>query len=64
MRLQMLYNVRLKDRRSVIIFDEVQKYPNARQAVKYLVEDGCYDYIEAISFSHAHSTGSLQQSCS
>lgn len=46
MRLQMLYKVSLKPRASVIIFDEVQKCPNARQAIKYLVEDGKYDYIE------------------
>ncbi len=46
MRLQLAYNVRLANRRSAIIFDEVQKCPNARQAIKYLVEDGRYDYIE------------------
>lgn len=46
MRLQMIYKVTLKPRASVIIFDEVQKCPNARQAIKYLVEDGRYDYIE------------------
>lgn len=46
MRLQMMYKVTLKTRASVIIFDEVQKCPNARQAIKYLVEDGRYDYIE------------------
>jgi len=46
MRLQMLYGVELRVRKSVIIFDEVQKCPNARQAIKYLVEDGRYDYIE------------------
>lgn len=46
MRLQMLYKTSLKERESVIIFDEVQKCPNARQAIKYLVEDGRYDYIE------------------
>lgn len=46
MRLQMMYKVTLKHRASVIIFDEVQKCPNARQAIKYLVEDGRYDYIE------------------
>lgn len=46
MRLQMMYKVTLKPRASVIIFDEVQKCPNARQAIKYLVEDGRYDYIE------------------
>ena len=46
MRLQMMYKVTLKPRASVIIFDEVQKCPNARQAIKYLVEDRRYDYIE------------------
>lgn len=46
MRLQMTYHVDLKERNSVIIFDEVQKCPKARQAIKYLVEDGRYDYIE------------------
>lgn len=46
MRLQMIYRVALKPRASVIIFDEVQKCPNARQAIKYLVEDGRFDYIE------------------
>lgn len=46
MRLQMIYNVNLRKRKSVIIFDEVQHCPNARQAIKYLVKDGRYDYIE------------------
>ena len=46
LQLQALYNVVLKERKSVIIFDEVQKYPLARQAIKYLVKDGRYDYIE------------------
>lgn len=46
MRLQMKYKVTLKPRASVIIFDEVQKCPNARQAIKYLIEDGRFDYIE------------------
>ena len=46
MRLQMIYKTNLKERKSVIIFDEVQKCPNARQAIKYLVEDGRFDYIE------------------
>ena len=36
----------LPRRESVIVFDEVQKYPLARQAIKYLVKDGRYDYIE------------------
>lgn len=44
--LQTTYHVTLKERKSVIIFDEVQRCPKARQAIKYLVEDGRYDYIE------------------
>ena len=46
LQLQAMYNVVLKERKSVIIFDEVQKCPQARQAIKYLVKDGRYDYIE------------------
>ena len=46
LQLQALYNVVLKERKSVIIFDEVQQCPTARQAIKYLVKDGRYDYIE------------------
>ena len=46
LQLQTIYNVVLEKRKSVIIFDEVQKCPNARQAIKYLVQDGRYDYIE------------------
>lgn len=44
--LQMLYKVQLYERQSVIIFDEVQLAPKARQAIKHLVADGRYDYIE------------------
>ena len=36
----------LKSNNSVIIFDEVQKFPRAREAIKYLVKDGRYHYIE------------------
>lgn len=46
LQLQAIYNVMLKERKSVIIFDEVQNCPLARQAIKYLVQDGRYDYIE------------------
>ncbi len=46
LQLQTIYKVALIKRKSVIIFDEVQKCPNARQAIKYLVQDGRYDYIE------------------
>lgn len=46
LQLQSIYNVALIERKSVIIFDEVQNCPKARQAIKYLVKDGRYDYIE------------------
>lgn len=40
------YHTKLTPRKSVIIFDEVQKFPRAREAIKHLVADGRYDYIE------------------
>ena len=40
------YNIKLYDRESIIIFDEVQLFPRARAAIKYLVADGRYDYME------------------
>lgn len=46
LQLQLEYKVDLKERKSVIIFDEVQLAPKARQAIKHLVKDGRYDYIE------------------
>jgi hypothetical protein len=46
MALQTFSHKRLYERQSVIIFDEVQLMPSARQAIKYLVKDGRYDYIE------------------
>lgn len=46
LQLQSFYNVILKNRKSLIIFDEVQNCPLARQAIKSLVKDGRYDYIE------------------
>ncbi len=46
MRLQLFYGVNLERKKSLIIFDEVQFSPLARQAIKKLVEDGRYDYIE------------------
>lgn len=46
MQLQLLFNTKLVERKSLIIFDEVQFCPKARQAIKLLVEDGKYDYIE------------------
>ena len=44
--LSLEYNTRLYPRESLIIFDEIQKFPKAREAIKYLVADGRYDYLE------------------
>ena len=44
--LSLEYNKRLYKRESLIIFDEIQKFPKAREAIKYLVADGRYDFIE------------------
>lgn len=44
--LSMFTGVRLKPRHTLIIFDEVQRFPTARAAIKYLVKDGRFDYIE------------------
>ena len=44
--LQFIYGVQLYERESVIIFDEIQKCPQVRQAIKYLVKDYRFDYIE------------------
>lgn len=55
MRLSLYTGVRLYPRESLIIFDEVQMYPKARAAIKYLVNDGRYDYIETgslVSINH------------
>ena len=46
LRLQLAYGVQLVERKSLIVFDEVQFQPLARQAIKSFVEDHRYDYIE------------------
>lgn len=46
LRLQNMFGVSLFPRESAIVFDEVQNFPPARQAIKHLVKDGRYDYIE------------------
>ncbi|MCI5829188.1 MAG: AAA family ATPase [Spirochaetia bacterium] len=46
LQLQQLTGIRLYEKESVIIFDEIQLLPKARQAIKYLVADGRYKYIE------------------
>ena len=45
-KLSAFYAKTLHKRNSLIIFDEVQQFPRARQLIKYLVADGRYDYIE------------------
>lgn len=55
MRLSLFTGVQLYPRDSLIIFDEVQMYPKARAAIKYLVKDGRYDFIETgslVSINH------------
>ena len=44
--LQFIYKVKLEERKSVVIFDEIQKAPLVRQAIKYMVKDRRYDFIE------------------
>lgn len=46
MRLQLWSGITLHKHKSLIVFDEVQRYPKAREAIKWLVADGRYDYIE------------------
>ena len=46
LRLQSVMSIKLYERESVIIFDEIQLVPKVRQAIKHLVKDGRYDYIE------------------
>ena len=50
LQLQMQYKTDLIERKSLIIFDEVQRCPLARQAIKHLVKDHRYDYIETGSW--------------
>ena len=49
--LQFAYNTRLYQRESLIILDEIQLFPPARQALKTLLEDGRYDYLETGSLA-------------
>lgn len=46
-KLSAYYSTPLYRRESLLIFDEVQQFPRARQLIKYLVADGRYDYLEA-----------------
>ncbi len=54
------YGTRLFPRESLIVFDEVQKFPKARESIKYLVADGRYDFIETGSLiSIRENVGSI-----
>ncbi len=53
-KLSSMMRVKLYERRSLIIFDEVQRFPRAREAIKFLVEDGRFDYIETGSLISIH----------
>ena len=44
--LQLYFKTKLEPRKSLIVFDEVQQFPKAREMIKQLVSDGRYDYIE------------------
>ena len=56
MYLSSYYKVDLYERDTLIIFDEVQLFPRARSAIKYLVADGRYDYIETGSLISRRKT--------
>lgn len=45
-KLSLMFGKELFERKSLFIFDEVQRFPRAREIIKFLVEDGRYDYIE------------------
>ena len=55
-KLSSLMRVKLHERKSLIIFDEVQRFSRARESIKFLVEDGRYDYIETGSLISIHES--------
>ena len=59
LQLQLQYHISLVERHSLIIFDEVQLCPKARSAIKALVKDGRYDYIETGSLISRAKSGRL-----
>ena len=67
--MQQLSGTRLFEKESVIIFDEVQLLPKARQAIKYLVADGRYKLFTSdvglfvtLAFRDKNYTESIRQS--
>ena len=62
MQLELCTGVKLETGKSLIVFDEVQRFPRAREAIKYLVADGRYHYLETgslISLKKTSSTSSF-----
>ena len=57
LRLQTETGIDLFKRKSVIIFDEIQLYPKARQAIKHLVADGRYDYSSSGAVAEKKTAG-------
>lgn len=55
-KLSAFYSTRLYKRESLIVFDEIQQFPRARQLIKYLVADGRYDYLETGSLIRLKKT--------
>ena len=53
-KLSVFFGTQLYNRESLIVFDEVQQFPRARQLIKYLVADGRYDYLETGSLIVLH----------
>ena len=54
MLIQTEYQIELFRRQSLVIFDEIQRFPKAREAIKYLVKDGRYDFLETGSLISIH----------
>lgn len=59
MRLQTVTGTNLIVSKSVVVFDEVQFFPKARQAIKHLVKDGRYHYIETGSLISIKKTSKI-----
>ena len=56
-KLSAFYSTMLYERDSLIVFDEVQQFPRARQLIKYFVADGRYDFLETGSRSEERRVG-------
>lgn len=59
--LSTFYSTKLYERESIIVFDEIEFCPDARAAIKYLVEDGRYDYLETGSLLGMKLSGQVKK---